>query len=261
MAVQICDPADVFTYLGITSPTAAQNSAMEMICTGLESSVKRFCRWGLVESSLTAYLPLFPMAMGPQVPSAELYYSRPWATGPRNRLQLPSMYVKTITSIYEDRGAQAGSGASDFSSSTLLVAGTDYFLEKDAGSPYSWSGGVIRVGTPWSSYPGTIKAVFVSGFSDSELSNDQNSLRFALIKESAEHWIRRQRMNQAFVVGIGPGSDTSGLLAREKLGDYEVGFHKALTSKEDNDPGSYGLSETLREFLQDCGYVMMNVGV
>ncbi len=261
MAVQIVDPDDVFSYLGISSPTSTQSDAMEMISTGLESSVKRYCRWQLGEQTLVSYLPLTPLAMGPQVPSAELYFSRPWPTGPRNRLQLPSMYVKSITSIYEDRGAKAGSGSDDFPSSTLLTAGSDYFLEKDSGINYSWSGGVIRVGTSWSSYPGTIKVTFVSGFSDSELSGDQNSLRFALIKECAEHWIRRQRMNQVFVTGIGTGSDTSGLLSREHLGDYDVSFRNAFATKEESDPGSYGLSETLRNFLQDAGYILMNVGV
>mgnify|MGYP001616369114 CR=1 FL=1 len=232
---------------------------MGMIKNGLESAVKRFCRWNVAEATKTSYLPLIPTALGPVVPSSELYAPFPLVTGTRNRLQLPSSHVKTITSVHEDYGSTGGSGT-DFSSNTLLTQNSDYFLEKDEGATFSESGGLIRKGTNWSSIPGTIKIVFVSGFSELEFAGDYNGLRFALIEECVQNWIKRQRIIQTYITGLGPGADTSGTLIREKLGDYEVGFSKNDPNPKD-DSGSYGLSEKFQTFLQDEGYVYCGVGV
>lgn len=252
------------TYLGISSPSQAVQDAIEMIRLGIEASIKKYCRWNVTQATKTAYLPLHPNAMGVYLPSAELGFNRPFPTGTRNRLQLPSMYVTSITSIYENQSAVGGAGSSDFGSAALLTAGTDYYLEKDQGSAASWSGGVIRIGTSWSSIPGTIKVTYVSGFTESELQGDQNDLRFAVTKECADHYVRHLRLKSQFVTGIGLGGatpDTSGLISRLHIGDFDVGFRDATANEEANDPGSYGLSERLRSFLQDNGYIMMAVGV
>lgn len=265
MAIELASTDDILeVFLGITSPSQSVQDTMDMIRTGIEASIKKFCRWGITQATLTSYLPLQPTAMGVYLPSAELYYNRPWPTGTRNRLQLPSMYVTSITSIYEDRSAVGGSGANDFASASLLTAGTDYYLEKDRGASASWSGGVIRVGTEWSSIPGTIKATYVSGFTESDLQNAQNDLRFAVTKECADAYFRHLRLKSQFVSGIGLGGatpDTSGLISRLHIGDFDVGFRDATANDAPNDPGSYGLSERLRNFLQDNGYTYMGISV
>lgn len=263
MAIQLADTDEILqVYLGISSPTTAQQDQLDLIRTGIESSIKRYCRWQIVEATKTSFLPLSPNAMGMQVPTAELYSPRYLATGSRNRLQLPSMYVKTITSINEDQNALAGYGSSDFSATTLLTAGSDYFLEKDDGSAYSWSGGVMRVGRNWSSIPGTVKAVFVSGFSESELAGEQNAIRLATIKECADAYVRLKRMQAAFVTGVDGGTLNYGLVTKEKLGDWEIGYSNPMDSNSlKDDAGSYGLSQRLRDFLQDSGYVYMGVSV
>ena len=247
---------DIFAYLSIT-PTPAQSDAMEVIKNGMESAVKRFCRWNLTEKTLTSYLPLNPVAVGYHVPTAEVGYGFGAVTSGRNRLQLPAMHVKSITSIYEDYGAKAGFNAEDFPSTTLLTAGDDYFLEKDSGSTYSESGGVIRVGCNWSSVPGTIKVVFVAGFSESELSGEFNGIRYATIRECAKAWIARQREN---VLVSSDGSDAL-TVSRERLGDHDISYHNPNSRANQSDYGSYGISEEFQGFLQSNGYVFMSVGV
>jgi len=265
MAIQLADSDDILTgYLGISSPSSSVSDLMDMIRTGIEASIKKYCRWSITQATKTSYLPLHPSAMGVFLPSAETSFNRPFLTGTRNRLQLPSVYVSSVTSIYEDQSAVGGAGGSDFAAATLLTAGTDYYLEKDQGSAASWSGGVIRVGTGWSSIPGTIKATYVSGFTESDLQNDQNDLRFAVIKECADHYVRHLRMKSQYVTGIGLGGatpDTSGLISRLHIGDFDVSFRDATANEEPNDPGSYGLSDRMRNFLQDNGLVYMGISV
>ena len=252
----LCETEDIFAYLSI-SPTTAQSDAMEVIKNGMESAVKRFCRWRIVQETLTSFLPLHPTAVGYHVPTAETGYGFGAVTSGRNRLQLPAMHVKTITSIYEDSGAKAGFNAEDFPSTTLLTAGDDYFLEKDSGSTYSESGGVIRVGQNWSSVPGTIKVVFVAGFSESELSGEFNGIRYATIRECARAWIARQREN-ALVSSA--GSDAL-IVSRERLGDYDIAYHNPNSRANQSDYGGYGIPEEFQDFLQSNGYVYCGVSV
>lgn len=263
MAIQLADTDEILTtYLGISSPSSAISDQMDMIRTGIESSIKNFCRWQITEATKTSFLPLSPNAMGINVPTAELFSPRYLVTGSRNRLQLPAMYVKTITSINEDQNALAGYGSADFSATTLLTAGEDYFLEKDQGSAYSMSGGVMRVGRNWSSIPGTIKVVFVSGFSESELAGSQNAIRLATIKECADAYVRLKRMQAAFITGVDGGTLNYGLVTKEKLGDWEIGYADPMNANsQKDDAGSYGLSQRLRDFLQDAGYVYMGISV
>ena len=251
----LAESDDVFAYLSIT-PSPTQSDAMDVVVSGMSSAIARYCRWNLVEKTLTSYLPLNPVAVGYHVPTAEVGYGFGAVTSGRNRLQLPAMHVKSLTTIHEDQGAKAGFNAEDFPSTTLLTAGDDYFLEKDSGSTYSESGGVIRVGYNWSSVPGTIKVVFVAGFSESELAGEQNALRYATIREAARAWIARQREN-SLVSSV--GSDSL-VVSRERLGDYDISYRSPFGNSEENDPGSYGLSRKFREFLQDMGYVLMSVG-
>lgn len=257
MAVQICESGDVFDYLSISSPSASASSAMDVIVSGMSSAVRRYCRWPIVQTKMTSFLPLNPTAIGYHVPTAEVGYGIWTTTGSRNRLQLPAIHVTILESISEDYGAKAGSNVSDFQATSLLVAGSDYFLEKDSGSTYSESGGVIRVGQNWSSIPGTIKVVFVAGFSESELSGEFNSIRYALIRECAKAWIARQREN---ALASSAGSDAL-ILSSEKLGDYSVGFHSPFSRTNQSDYGSYGLSEEFQDFLQSNGFTFMSVGV
>lgn len=251
----LAESDDVFAYLSIT-PSSAQSAAMDVIVDGMSSAIKRYCRWGIVEKTLTSFLPLHPTAVGYHVPTAEVGYGFGAVTSGRNRLQLPAMHVKSLTSINEDGGAKAGFNADDFPSTTLLTAGDDYFLEKDSGSTYSESGGVIRVGQNWSSVPGTIKVVFVAGFSESELAGEQNAIRFATIRECAKAWIARQRENSLV---SSAGSDAL-VLSSEKLGDYTVGYRDPMSRTSQSDYGSYGLSEDFRDFLQSNGFVFMGIG-
>ena len=117
MAIQLADSEDVLTlYLGISASSSgfsAKVDEMDMIRSGIESSIKRFCRWNLVQTDLTSYLPLQGQALGIHVLTAEVTLNRSFPTGTRNRLQLPAMCVKSITNIWENLSAVGGAGDDD----------------------------------------------------------------------------------------------------------------------------------------------------
>lgn len=247
----LCSNTDVFTYLGITAPTPTQTTLMTMLRSGLEKDIIHYARWAVVETSMTLYLPR------PNVVHGSTVFTADYSTGgypERTRLQLPQMYVTAITDIWEDPSAI---GTVGFAADTKLTANVGYHLEVDD-SGVSWNGGVLRVNATWSNVPGTIKATFICGFSEAALAGAFYDLRLKAIQECADLWINRQRMQQVYVTGL--NGDTSGIVAREKLGPWEIAYRDpgALSATERD---GVSLSNRMRSFLDDNGYVYCGVGV
>lgn len=254
----IVSSSDVVDYLGLGSDF--DTTGLAAICSGIESAVKNFCRWQILDTEITAYLPRRGEAYGIHIPTVSLLTYTITPSGPRNRLQLPAPWVTAVESVHVDLSAFADQGDDDYSASTELVAGTDYYLEtdNDAGD-VSRSGFLVRTGDNWPSIPGSIRVVFNSGFTDEQLAAEHYALRFALIQEAANAFFRLSKARKAFVTGLGEGGDKSGLIRSERLGDYSVSFADPLG--DPNDTSGTGLSQRLQDFLQINGYVYWGVGV
>lgn len=244
-------PAEVFSYLGISRPTTDETAAMTLIVNGLQSSVIRFCHWCVLSASHVNYLPFSGQRFGSRV--LQLEYQ---GGGGRDRLQLPQMNVTAVSEIRID--SEARGPLTGYFAAATIVDPTTYFLETDGGGSISESGGLFRLDACWPSQPGTVKASFTAGYTEGDLLADHNSLRLATDQEAALHFVLRQQRKKTFVDGI--SGDTTGLLASERLGDWEASWRKPDTSGDAKSGGSYSLSEDMRTFLQDMGYVFCGVG-
>lgn len=250
--------ADVFLLLGIDSPTAAQTIVMTLIRKGVEAGVRSECHWQIDEATFTVYLPYFNRPTVPTVGTANLAQAGSALGGysfvarGRNRLQLPSPWVKSVASVYVDEGAIGGNGDNDFPSSSLLDSDTQYYLEienaRSGGVVFSKSGGLLRVDRSWPSTAGTIKITYTSGFDADDLAGDHYGLYAAIVSECAAKWIARQRYAD-------PGAATG--VRAERLGDYAVTNFGA--DGEDFVVGG-GISQMLKDFLVG-NYVFFDVGV
>lgn len=252
----ICTTAAALTYLGISSPDATQTANMDMIRTGLESSLKQFCRWCVVETSgLVYYLPKQGQRHGSQVWQLELDRQ----TQAHDRMQLPQMHVSAVSEVRVDLSARGGV-AGHFASDTILTSGDDYFLEPDGLAGVSSSGGLLRVNGSWPNLPGTVKVTLTAGFSESQLAGEHNILRMGLICECAAHWARRQQMEKLFTTGLG-AADKTGLLSGFKMGEFEAKYRDPESMTDlSGASGSYAISTELQKLLQDHGYVFEAVG-
>jgi hypothetical protein len=154
--------ATYLASLGLSQTTFSSNDteATQFLWSlaAAESALKRMCNRAFVFASRTAFL----------------------AGNWQDHFVLPEMPVESITSLYWDPAAYAGQGTDDFASTTLLTAGTDYFLDRDrTGDNYSNSGKVFRIGGVWTGRyrrgldqlyihrepaPGVIKVTFTSGY-------------------------------------------------------------------------------------------------
>src|SRR5690606_27255692 len=84
-----------------------------------------------------------------------------------NELQLTSLPLRSITSIYEDPGAYGGQAPGAFPEGSLLTSGVDYYFVPDKDG--LCRSGIVRRHGAWSQVPGSIKVTYVSGYTAAEL--------------------------------------------------------------------------------------------
>lgn len=254
----LCTTAAALAYVGIDNPTSLQTTRMDLIRSGLESSLKRFCRWCVVETAgLIYYLPTQGQRHGTQTWNLELDRAR----GGHDRMQLPQMHVTAISEVRVDLAARGGVTSGHFASDTILVAGDDYFLDPDGPAGASSSGGLLRVHAAWPNLPGTVKVTLTAGFTEAQLATDgeHNILRLGMICECAAHWARRQQMEKLYTTGV--GGDLTGTLSGFKMGEFEAKYRDPGTGEGlSGSAGSYAISEELQKLLTDHGYVFEAVG-
>ena len=159
-------------------------------------------------------------------------------------LQLSQMWLRSITSIYEDLGAYGGQKAGDFGSSALLTSGTHYFVnfDRDMSDPelngtqsLAIAGQVVRVGTCWSHIPRTIKVTYVAGLTASELDGAWSDIKDVVVYETSNQFGLKKSLG-------GAGADI--LVKSESIGgEYRVTY-------EDRFDLLAGLSEGSKQKLE-----------
>jgi hypothetical protein len=256
MATDIVSNDDVFLLLGIAEPTDLVRNTVELLRKGVEAAVRNQAKWQITEQQIVTFLPEYNKPTGTTVSTANIsaVYSpssgRYYQSRMRNRIQLPTYWVKEIVSVYVDAGALAGNGPDDFPAGSLLNPETDYYLESSrgvsGGTAWGESGGLIRSGRDWPSTAGTIRVEFVSGFSATDLNGDFYDLKAQILNEVAARWQARQRI----------ANPTTGIKS-EKLGEYSYTLN---TFDSDYAPFTGGLSQGMIDFLASNGY-MMYIGV
>ena len=81
-------------------------------------------------------------------------------------IQLEHLPVRSVSEVRVDPSARFGQGSSDFASSTVWTAGTQYYLEWDR--EYVSRTGQIMAVSAWPSKAGTVKISYRAGYSPTE---------------------------------------------------------------------------------------------
>lgn len=223
----IVTSAEVFAYLGISTPTSQQNILMSLIKPMAEDAMRQFVGFTITSGTYTHLLPELPTG-GDEVRGLDSVNDRvfvEYADG-TNRLYLPERPVRSVVNLYEDQSAYAGQGQNDFSAGTLLTQGTDYYVSwMNAG--VSWSGLVLKIAGSWSSRMQSIKVEYTAGLTANELSgatavrgpNGQGvgSLKMAALLSAAIAFKQTQTVEGS---NMGP-------IQSERLADYSVSYGKS----------------------------------
>lgn len=221
---EITTRAEILVALGrSTSLSATEDALLNMIKPMAETVVRRYCQTGITQQSYTHLLPWAdPIAVrdgwGFGSPHRDTYVNN-LAFGGSRGLQLPEFPVRSITSLYEDQSAFAGTASGAFGSASELVEGTDFFPDYDQ-SGLCHSGILWRVNTMWRSRPGSIQVTYTAGYTQAELRGDvddwqldASDIRLATIKTIVDTF--NETINQQ----SGQGG-SAGVLKSERLGDY-----------------------------------------
>jgi hypothetical protein len=210
----VCSTQDALNWLGLSSLDALAADCLQRA----EQHVCDHLGWEFIsQQSITEYLPLdqaTPMVNDPQyivdsghqraIPAN--YYSN-------NALQLRHVPVRPLVAtpqIYEDWTAYFGQTPGSFPSSGLLTMGVDYFIKTEEPG-ISWSGQLIRRTFWFPNIPGSVKATYTAGFSDTELSGRYSSIKSAILETLADLYMRAKALGLGHFSDIASESDGGGV--------------------------------------------------
>lgn len=184
-------------WLKITAAlTAGQEFALERIRLAAEKAARRYVGSSIEQATYTHILP-----NGLERTS--------------DVLRLPEFPVRSITTVHLDLKAYHGQATNAFAASTLLTAGTHYYLRTDY-TGLALMGHLVRIGgfygsglrPSWPRESGTVKVVYVAGWSADELAGDvaSNYLDASQIKDAvlatvADYWHELQNQQTSLHPG------------------------------------------------------------
>lgn len=220
MATDIAQTNDCLEYLGLSQPDGDDYTLVARLKDRVENQIRKFVRHGVTQATYTHLLPSSPIIGNESIDTYVEITGGRVSLG-RGRygadvLQLPQMFVRSITSVYEDVNAKAGQGSNDFPAATLLTAGTEYWLDVDE-TGLSRSGFLIREAGTWSRRPRTIKVTYVAGLTAAELESDYSDIKDLICEEVQMRFQRAKSMQGTAGAGGRIKSESIG-------GEYSVSY-------------------------------------
>jgi hypothetical protein len=213
--------AEYLTWLGIAgSVTDHEDGLLAMVVPQIERSVKRFLGYSIEQPS-TDYVHYLPRAgrgadEDPTIMYIDVHGDRVQTAtvggvSEYGQLQLPEIPVRSVTEIREDASAYGGQGPNDFPASSVLTAGTDYFIDYTE-SGLCMSGIVKRINAYWPTRARTVMATYMAGYTQDELTTGiACDIKLAVLTMIQRLFGRR-------------GATTKGDIKSERLGDYSVEY-------------------------------------
>jgi hypothetical protein len=216
----ICEEIEILTMLDkATTATSHERALVQLIQPTVEQAIKSLVGYSIEQASHELFLPeitdelaVDPLMSGYDTQGDKAVARMTGTTHELKMLESPEIPIRSITSIYEDRGAKAGQGASDFAETTLLTAGTDYMFHA-VKSGICTSGTIERLGgSIWPRRMGTVKATLIAGYTTAELATGVASpLKMATL-------VAFQKLFE--MADEGGGGEISSI----RLGDYAAQF-------------------------------------
>ena len=134
-------------------------------------------------------------------------------------LQNRPVWYDSDLEVREQYGAHAGQTPSSFGSSTVLVKGTDYWLDCQNNASISTNGVLRRTSGSWATEPGSIKVTYNAGNTAADLAGTGISrvadIKLATLQSVIWNYKQITQNAKTDLAGL-----TSGPIVMEKLGPY-----------------------------------------
>lgn len=238
MAARIGDVSDVLLYLGITNtPTALERAIANVSLKRAEAAIRRYLHYDPAQETRTEYYPQIDRKPygreGIWESTADEAYLRFSVEFDEDELQLKHIPVRSVTSLHIDYDGRSGAKDDSFPASSARTEGTDFWPNYDmldSSGAKVCSDGILRSIGGWPSTPGTIKIVYVAGYTEAELRGDDEVIDASNILEAViDEAVRRckkafSRMKSTAGIGTGPFSS-------ESLGDYSYSVDTSILAR------------------------------
>ena len=226
MAARIADISEVVLALGLSASITDEERA---ICNEAlkrsEAFVRRYLHYDPVQASRTEFYP--------QGDFSNYGGGGVWDTDGTNaffkevdkmsaeELQLTHIPIRSITSLSIDYDGRSGTKSGAFA--TLETEGVSFWPNYDmldSSGNKVCRDGILRSHGLWPAIPGSVKIVYVAGYTDAELHGEDEVIDASPILEAVvDEAIRRVKKIYSRQKTSG-SSFESGLKTKEKLGNY-----------------------------------------
>ena len=257
----------IYTDLGISTPTASETAVITSAITRAEAAIKEFIKYDPVQKNRIEYYPnrnLYSNGFDGiyEVDGNSAYLRQP-AAALADELQVKHLPIRSITNLWIDYDARAGTRTGAFNSDNIKTEGVDYWANydfEDSSGNKICTDGVIRGFGIWPTEPGCVKIQYTAGYSQSEFLGQGYILDASAIYEAVVMEASR-RAKQAFLQAKGAagsgsgGSWVAGNIQSERLGDYSYSLGSSVGGSGSTSNTLYGgvnaLLPQTKEILQN----------
>lgn len=235
MVTRILNASELYPYLDLTAGTVTdhQKSLISAAISYAEGVVRSTLRYDPVIGVRTEYYPSMDLTtdFGPDAweVNDNVAYIRRLSQEGSDKLQVAGLPVRETDEqganpidLRIDYDGRAGTQTGAFAVETQQTEGTDFWPNYDlidSGGRKMCNDGIIRSYGRWPNTSGSVKIVYVSGYTASELAGTDSRVNAAPIREAvleeALTYVHRAWIKRGGVGGWGIGPYTS-----ENLGDY-----------------------------------------
>ncbi len=235
----IADISEVLLDLGLeASVTDAERAVANAAIVRAEGAVKRHIRYDPVRRTRTEFYPQRDLSSTSreaiwEVTDVEAYLRR-LSEAATDELQVRHLPIRSVTELYIDYSARAGSASGAFGSDTLKTEGTDFWPNYDmldGDGDKVCSDGILRSFGRWPTEAGSVKIVYVAGYTAAELHGQDASIDASPIMDAViEEAVRRAK--KVFVSKKQTAGWVAGQLSGERLGDYSYTVDGASLNRQ-----------------------------
>lgn len=235
---QIADISEVLLEAGLSATVTEEERAIaSTVLMRTEGIIKRYLGYDPTNQSHTEFYPQqafnAQQSKGVWDVGGDKAVLEQLSEASSNQLQLIHIPIRSITHLYIDYDGHSGAQVGAFAADTEKVEGTDFWPNYDMldslGAKVCSDGVLMSTGL-WPRTSGTVKVVYVAGYTDSELHGqdaviDASPILEVVIYESVRR-IRRffatKKQSQGFLAGN---------IVSESLGDYSYSLDGSSASQ------------------------------
>ena len=231
----IVDMSAVLLELGLGETVTDVERALAQACLKkAETAVKKHLRYDPAQATRTEFYPTLDYSRegrhGIWEVTDTVAYQRYLSEASSDELQVKHLPIRSVTDLRVDYDGRFGKQSGAFAAATAWTEGTDFwpnYESQDSDGNTVCTDGIIQSQGRWPIVPGSVKIVYVAGYTHAELHGDDttidaSSIHEAIVDEATRRFLKIKQRSKKRLAGF------AGPLASESLGDYSYSAHTGL---------------------------------